>query len=77
MFGLKPLYDRRSLIVSSEDMEPTEFGSMRRTAKAIGVNEGSVRYAKKIEKTFLRTPTLTCFSQSGTVKHSTLRQKEI
>ena len=47
MFGFKPLYDRRSLIISSEAMEPTEFVSMRRAAKAIGVSEGSIRYAKK------------------------------
>ena len=45
IFGFKPLIeDRRSLIISSEDIEPTEFGSIRKAAKAIGVSEG---YAKK------------------------------
>ena len=47
MFGFKPLYDRRSLVISSKDMEPTESGSVRKAAKAIGVSEGSIRYAEK------------------------------
>ena len=33
MFGFKPLYDRRSLVNSSKDMESTEFGFMRKAAK--------------------------------------------
>ena len=31
-------------------LEPTEFVSMRKAAKAIGMSEGSIRYAKRIEK---------------------------
>ena len=62
MFGIKPLYDRRSLVISSKDMEPCEFGSMRKAAKATGVSEGSIRYAKKNEKTSLRTRTPRRFS---------------
>ena len=65
MFSFKPLYDRRSLVISSEDMEPTEFGSMRKAAEAIRVSKGSIRYAKKNGKTSLRTPVLRCFSSSG------------
>ena len=36
-FGFKPMYDRRTLAISSEDMEPTEFDSMRKSDKAIDV----------------------------------------
>ena len=35
-FGFKPMYDRRTLVISSEDMEPTTFDSLRKAAKAIG-----------------------------------------
>ena len=38
IFGFKPMYDRRMLIISSEDMEPTEFGSMRKACKATGIS---------------------------------------
>ena len=31
-FGFKPMYDRRTLVISSNDMEPTEFDSMRKAA---------------------------------------------
>ena len=44
MLGFKPLYDKRSLVIHSEDMEPTKFT------------------ARKMERTFLRTKTLSCFS---------------
>ena len=54
MFGFKPLYDRRSLVIHSEDMDPTEFTSMMKAAKAIGVSEGSIRYTKKNGKDFLK-----------------------
>ena len=36
-FGFKPMYDRRTLVISSEDMEPTTFNSLRKAAKAIDV----------------------------------------
>ena len=54
VFNFKPLYDRRSLVISSEDMEPTEFTSMMKAAKAIAVNEGSIRYTKKNGKNILK-----------------------
>ena len=62
MFGFKHLYDRRSLITSSEDMEPTESGSMRKAAKAIGISEDPLGTLRKWKKTSLRTPMLRCFS---------------
>ena len=33
-FGFKPMYNRRTLVISSEDMEPTTFDSLRKAAKA-------------------------------------------
>ena len=36
-FGFKPMYDRRMLVISSEDMEPTTFDSLRKAAKAISM----------------------------------------
>ena len=48
------LFERRVLVVSSEDMEPTKFESMRKAAKAIGIREGVIRYAKNIGRDFMR-----------------------
>ena len=45
-FGFKPMYDRRTLVISSEDMEPTEFDFMRKAANTVSVGEGVIRYAK-------------------------------
>ena len=45
-FGFKPLIERRALVVSSNDMEPTKFDSMRNYAKFIGVGEGVIRYVR-------------------------------
>ena len=53
-FGFKPMYDRRTLVISSEDMEPTEFHSMRKAAKAISVGEGVIRYARNNGRDFLK-----------------------
>ena len=53
-FGLKPMYNRKTLVISSEDMEPTTFDSMRKAAKAIGVAEGVIRYAKNNGRDFLK-----------------------
>ena len=36
-FGFKPMYDRRTLVISSDDMEPTTFDSLRKAPKAISV----------------------------------------
>ena len=53
-FGLKPMYDRRTLVISSEDMEPTTFDSLRKAAKAISVSYGALRYAKNKERNFVK-----------------------
>ena len=49
------MYNRRTLIISSEDMEPTELDSMR---KRIGVGEGSLGMRGTMGETSLRTKTL-------------------
>ena len=53
-FCFKPMYDRRTLVISSEDMEPTEFHSMRKAAKAISTGEGVIRYARNNGRDFLK-----------------------
>ena len=53
-FGFKPVYDRRRLVISSEDMEPTEFDSMEKAAKAIGVGEGVTRCVKNNGRDFFK-----------------------
>ena len=53
-FGFKPMYDRRELVISLEDMEPTTFDSLRKAAKAIGVSYGTLRYAKDKERNFVK-----------------------
>ena len=40
-FGFKPLIERRVLVVSLNDMEPTKFDSVGKAAKSVGVGEGS------------------------------------
>ena len=52
-FGFKPMYDRRTLVISSEDMEPTTFDSLRKAAKAIDVTYGTLRCAKDNERDFV------------------------
>ena len=52
-FGFKILYDRRSLVISSEDMKPTTFDSLRKASKATGVSYGTLRYAKNKERDFV------------------------
>ena len=49
------------LVISFNDMEPTEFDSMKKAAKAIGVGEGVIRYAKNNGRD-LRTKSLRFFS---------------
>ena len=51
-FGFKPMHDRRTLVISSEDMEPTTFDSLRKATKAIGVTYGTLIYAKNKERNF-------------------------
>ena len=64
-FGLKPLVERRVLVVSSEDIEPTTFDSMRKVAKAIGMSKGAIRYVKNNGKDCMRRfkgGSIRCFS---------------
>ena len=53
-FGFKPMYDRRMLVISLEDMEPTIFDSLRKAAKSIGVTYGTLRYVKDKERDFVK-----------------------
>ena len=53
-FGFKPMYDRRTLVISSEDMKATTFDSSRKCAKAISVSYGTLRYAKYKERDFVK-----------------------
>ena len=48
------MYDRRTLVISSNDMEPTEVDSMRKPAKAISVGEGTIRLQRTMRETSLR-----------------------
>ena len=54
MFGFKPLKVRTALIVSSEDMEPTKFDSMRQATRAIGVGERIIGYARNNGRDYVR-----------------------
>ena len=41
-------------MVSSEDMGPTKFDSMRKVTKAIGIGERVIRYARNNGKDFVK-----------------------
>ena len=53
-FGFKPIYDRRTLTISSEDLEPTTFNSLRKAAKATSISYGVLIYAKNKERNFVK-----------------------
>ena len=53
-FGFKPLAERRELVVSLGDMEPTTFGSMMEATEAIGMGEKAIRYARNNGRDFIR-----------------------
>ena len=53
-FGFKPMYDRRMLTISSEDMSPTTFDSLRKASKATGISYGVLIYAKNKERNFVK-----------------------
>ena len=59
-FGFKPMYDRRMLVISSEDIKPTTFDSLRKAAKAIGVSYSALRYAKDKERDFVKDKEIIC-----------------
>ena len=53
-FGFKPMYDRRTLRISSEDMEPTTFNSLRQAPAATSISYGVLLYAKNKERNFVK-----------------------
>ena len=53
IFDFKPMYDRRTLVISSEDMELKMFDSLREASKAIGISYGAPRYAKNKNRDFI------------------------
>ena len=53
-FGFKPMYDRRALTISSEDMDPTTFNSLRQAASSTGISYGVPIYAKNKERNFIK-----------------------
>ena len=48
------MYDRRVLVISLEDMEPTTLDSLRKATKAISVTYGTLIYAKNKERNFVK-----------------------
>ena len=54
IFGCKPMQDRRTLVISSKDMEPKTFDSLREASKAIGISYEVLRYAKKKNRDFVK-----------------------
>ena len=52
-FGFEPTYDRRMLVISSEDIKPKTFDSLKKASKATGVSYRALRYAKIEERDFV------------------------
>ena len=48
-FGFKSIYDRHTLTISSEDMDPTTFNSLRQAASSTGISYG-VLYMQRTRK---------------------------
>ena len=46
-FGFKSLVERIQLVVSAEDMKPTQFNSIKQATAALGVGENVINYARK------------------------------
>ena len=59
-FGFKPMYDRHTLTISSEDMSPTTFHSLRKASKATGISYGVLIYAKNKERNFVKKDEKMC-----------------
>ena len=53
-FGFKPMYDRRTLTISSEGISLTTFDSLRKTSEATGISYGVLIYAKNKERNFVK-----------------------
>ena len=54
-FGFKPMYHRRTLMISSEDMSPTTFDSLRKADSSVSISYGVLIYAKYKERNFVRS----------------------
>ena len=48
------MYDRHTLTISSEDMDPTTFNSLRQAASSTGISYGVFIYAKNKERNFVK-----------------------
>ena len=53
-FCFKPMYDKRMLTISCEDLEPTTFDSLRKAAKATSISYRVLTYAKNEERDFVK-----------------------
>ena len=53
-FGFKTMYDKGTLVISSEDMEPATFDFLRKASKAISVSYRALRYAKNKDRILLK-----------------------
>ena len=53
-FGFKPMYGC-TLTISSEDLKPTTFDSLRKASKATGISYGVLIYAKNKERNFVKS----------------------
>ena len=53
-FGFKPMYDRHTLTISSEDMDPTTFNSLRQAASSTGISYSVLIYAKSKERNLVK-----------------------
>ena len=70
------MYDRRTSVISSEDMEPTTFDSLRKAAKAIDVTYSALRCAKDKERNSVKKDEK-IYEISGTLKmpHSNFKER--
>ena len=53
-FGLNPMYDRCTLTISSEDISPTTFDSLRKASKANSISYGVLLYPKNKERNLVK-----------------------
>ena len=54
-FGFKPMYDRHTSTISSEDIKPTTFYSLRKASEATGISYGVLIYAKNKERNSVKS----------------------
>ena len=53
-FGFKSMYDRHTLTISSEDMDPTTFNSLTQAASSTSISYGFLIYVKNKERNFVK-----------------------